>query len=281
LTLISVVNIVTFFVKIFFFRYRFVGRLIGKACYDRHVLDVPLCDFLFKRILRQIPTLEDVKQLDPVYCQSLQWILDHDITGAIDETFSVLRNEFGSMVVVDLCPNGRNIEVNNENKSGYVQAVIDYQTGSAIKPQLDALLLGFGELIPRHAISSFTAQELKALVNGKDTIDAASLRAGVKYSGAFIDSDPMVQRFWIAFQTMGDKDRQDLLRFVTGTCRIPLDGFDPPFTLTPSDMDASALPMAHTCFNQLVLPTYSTVELLLKRLKTAVTHGIAEGFHLT
>jgi hypothetical protein len=59
-------------------------------------------------------------------------------------------------------------------------------------------------------------------------------RAGVKYSGRFVDTDPMVQRFWTGFETMHDKDRQDLLRFVTGTCRIPLDGFDPPFTLTPS-----------------------------------------------
>ena len=80
---------------------------------------------------------------------------------------------------------------------------------------------------------------------------------------------------------MSDKKRKRLLRFVTGTCRIPLDGFDPPFTLTPSDLDENALPMAHTCFNQLVLPTYSTVGLLLKRLDVAVEHGIAEGFHLT
>ena len=39
--------------------------------------------------------------------------------------------------------------------------------------------------------------------------------------------------------------------------------------------------MSHTCFNQLVLPNYSTVEILLKQLKRAVKHGIAEGFHLT
>ena len=60
-----------------------------------------------------------------------------------------------------------------------------------------------------------------------------------------------------------------------------LASFDPPFTLTSSDMTENALPMAHTCFNQLVLPSYSTVELLLKRLKLACRHGIAEGFHLT
>ena len=38
------------------------------------------------------------------------------------------------------------------------------------------MLLGFGEIIPQHALKDFTTTELKALVNGKDTIDATMLR---------------------------------------------------------------------------------------------------------
>jgi hypothetical protein len=53
------------------------------------------------------------------------------------------------------------------------------------------------------------------------------------------------------------------------------------FSSSTGDMTENALPMSHTCFNQLVLPNYSTVEILLKQLKRAVKHGIAEGFHLT
>ena len=63
------------------------------------------------------------------------------------------------------------------------------------------MLLGFGEIIPRHALKDFTATELKALVNGKDTIDAATLRAGVKYSGTFMDTDPIVRfKIWKKFE---------------------------------------------------------------------------------
>ena len=32
--------------------------------------------------------------------------------------------------------------------------------------------------------------------------------------------------------------------------QIPLDGFDPPFTITKSEHDDNALPSSHTCFNQ-------------------------------
>lgn len=38
------------------------------------------------------------------------------------------------------------------------------------------MLLGFGEIIPQHALKDFTTTELKALVNSKDTIDATTLR---------------------------------------------------------------------------------------------------------
>ena len=108
--------------------YRFVGRLLGKAIYDRHVLDVPLCTFMFKRILRQVPVLEDVKELDPVYHTSLQWMLDNTITGIIDETFSVLRDDFGSHVVVDLCPNGRNIEGKAGTGTGSLLTLLTFLT---------------------------------------------------------------------------------------------------------------------------------------------------------
>ena len=47
------------------------------------------------------------------------------------------------------------------------------------------------------------------------------------------------------------------MRFVTGTAKVPLDGFDPAFTITRAEgADEETLPTSHTCFNQLVLPEY-------------------------
>ena len=228
--------------------FRFVGRLLGKAIFDRHVLDVPLCSFLFKRLLKRQPELSDIEEMDKVYCTSLRWMLENNIEEAgLEETFSVLRDEFGSLTEIDLCPDGRNIAVTEENKHSYVQALVDYVTGASISKQLNAMMRGFHEIVPARELKAFSWKELKALVNGKDTIDAKELQQGVKYTGGLVESSPLVSRFWAAFETMGSVDRQDFLRFVTGTCRIPLDGFDPPFTITPSELDGSALPMSHTC----------------------------------
>ena len=74
-----------------------------------------------------------------------------------------------------------------------------------------------------------------------------------------------------------------MLRFATGAGRMPLDGFSPPFQLTMSSDDDPddelALPHAHTCFNQLVLPRYRTRTQLKDRLMFAVAN--TEGFHLS
>lgn len=46
---------------------------------------------------------------------------DNDITGVLENTFSTEDEIFGETVTVDLKPNGRNIEVTNENKKEYIE----------------------------------------------------------------------------------------------------------------------------------------------------------------
>jgi E3 ubiquitin-protein ligase HUWE1 len=49
------------------------------------------------------------------------------------------------------------------------------------------------------------------------------------------------------------------------------------FSIHRSHSDASMLPTAHTCFNQLDLPAYSSHEELRKKLLIAISEG-SEGF---
>lgn len=46
---------------------------------------------------------------------------ENDIEDALDLTFSTEDDRFGEVVTVDLKPNGRNIDVTNENKKEYVE----------------------------------------------------------------------------------------------------------------------------------------------------------------
>ena len=79
---------------------------------------------------------------------------------------------------------------------------------------------------------------------------------------------------------MPSKSKASLLKFVTGSDRVPLDGFSPPFNVTEgSDMTPDMLPRAHTCFNQIVLPRYKSMKQMEKKVVQAIEN--TEGFELT
>lgn len=54
---------------------------------------------------------------------------------------------------MDLKPNGRNVLVTDENKDEYIQLIAEYRLTTSIKPQLDAFLEGFYEIVPKEHIS--------------------------------------------------------------------------------------------------------------------------------
>ena len=101
-----------------------------------------------------------------------------------------------------------------------------------------------------------------------------------------------VRWFWELMEgEFDDRERAAVLRFATGLPRVPLDGFDPPFTIAKADLHSSdtpadrrteasmQLPRSHTCFNQLALPPYPSREMLAEKLRFAVFN--TDGFHLT
>ena len=102
----------------------------------------------------------------------------------------------------------------------------------------------------------------------------------VVYTMAGMISIQRKLHFLAGYEKWTVEERGNVLRFITGTSRVPLDGFDPVFTITKaSDVGSGALPTAHTCFNQLVLPPYESLEQLVEKMQYALRES--KGFHMT
>ena len=71
----------------------------------------------------------------------------------------------------ELIPGGRNIRVTEENKQKYVDLIAEHRLTTAIRPQINAFLEGFNELIHRDLISIFHDKELELLISGLPDID--------------------------------------------------------------------------------------------------------------
>jgi E3 ubiquitin-protein ligase HUWE1 len=122
--------------------FKFIGRIIGKALYESRVLDCHFSRAVYKRMLSKPVSIKDMETLDLDYYKSLVWMLENDITDIITETFSVETEEFGETKIVDLIPDGRNVQVTEENKHEYVRLVVEHKMIGSVKEQLEHFLLG-------------------------------------------------------------------------------------------------------------------------------------------
>ncbi|RAL03966.1 E3 ubiquitin-protein ligase TOM1 [Aspergillus ibericus CBS 121593] len=260
--------------------FKFIGRIIGKALYEGRVLDCHFSRAVYKCILGRSVSIKDMETLDLDYYKSLLWMLENDITDIITETFAVETDDFGEKQVIDLIENGRNIPVTEENKEEYIQKVVDYRLVGSVKEQLDNFLKGFHEIIPSDLISIFNEQELELLISGLPEIEVDDWKVNTEYHN-YSASSPQIQWFWRAVRSFDKEERAKLLQFVTGTSKVPLNGFKElegmngvsRFNIHRDYGNKDRLPSSHTCFNQLDLPEYESYETLRQRLYTAMTAG--------
>ncbi|KAL2880471.1 E3 ubiquitin-protein ligase tom1 [Colletotrichum sp. CLE4] len=260
--------------------FKFIGRIIGKALYEGRVLDCYFSRAVYKRILGKSVSVKDMESFDPDYYKSLVWMLDNDITDIITETFSVEDDEFGVTRTVDLCPGGRDIAVTEENKHDYVRLVVEHKLLSSVKEQMEHFLKGFHDIIPADLISIFNEQELELLISGLPDIDVDDWKSNTEYHN-YTPSSPQIQWFWRAIRSFDKEERAKLLQFVTGTSKVPLNGFKElegmnginRFNIHRDYGNKERLPSSHTCFNQLDLPEYENYEMLRQQLMKAITAG--------
>ncbi|UXI19882.1 hypothetical protein NH340_JMT05825 [Sarcoptes scabiei] len=265
--------------------FKFVGRVISKAIYDNKLLDCYFTRSFYKHILGKAVKYTDMESEDYAFYQGLVFLLEHNVNELGTElTFSLEIQEFGVTEIRDLVPDGRNIIVTEENKHEYVKLVCQEKMTGSIKKQLHSFLEGFYEIIPKHLISIFNEHELELLISGLPTIDIDDLKANTEYHKYQINS-LQIQWFWRALRTFDQADRAKFLQFVTGTSKVPLQGFSAlegmngpqKFQIHLDDRSTDRLPSAHTCFNQLDLPSYETYDKLRIMLLKAI-HECSEGF---
>nr|XP_058133782.1 E3 ubiquitin-protein ligase NEDD4-like isoform X16 [Dasypus novemcinctus] len=262
--------------------FTFIGRVAGLAVFHGKLLDGFFIRPFYKMMLGKQITLNDMESVDSEYYNSLKWILENDPT-ELDLMFCIDEENFGQTYQVDLKPNGSEIMVTNENKREYIDLVIQWRFVNRVQKQMNAFLEGFTELLPIDLIKIFDENELELLMCGLGDVDVNDWRQHSIYKNGYCPNHPVIQWFWKAVLLMDAEKRIRLLQFVTGTSRVPMNGFaelygsNGPQLFTIEQWGSpEKLPRAHTCFNRLDLPPYETFEDLREKLLMAVEN--AQGF---
>ncbi|XP_073754220.1 E3 ubiquitin-protein ligase NEDD4-like isoform X6 [Callorhinus ursinus] len=262
--------------------FTFIGRVAGLAVFHGKLLDGFFIRPFYKMMLGKQITLNDMESVDSEYYNSLKWILENDPT-ELDLMFCIDEENFGQTYQVDLKPNGSEIMVTNENKREYIDLVIQWRFVNRVQKQMNAFLEGFTELLPIDLIKIFDENELELLMCGLGDVDVNDWRQHSIYKNGYCPNHPVIQWFWKAVLLMDAEKRIRLLQFVTGTSRVPMNGFaelygsNGPQLFTIEQWGSpEKLPRAHTCFNRLDLPPYETFEDFGEKLLLAVENP--QGF---
>ncbi|XP_016126707.1 E3 ubiquitin-protein ligase NEDD4-like isoform X2 [Sinocyclocheilus grahami] len=204
--------------------FKFIGRVAGMAVYHGKLLDGFFIRPFYKMMLVKQITLNDMESVDSEYYNSLKWILENDPT-ELDLRFCIDEDNFGQTYQVDLKPSGSDMVVTNDNKKEYIDLVIQWRFVNRVQKQMNAFLEGFTELIPIDLIKIFDENELELLMCGLGDVDVNDWRQHTVYKNSYCPNHPVIQWFWKAVLLMDAEKRIRLLQFVTGTSRVPMNGF--------------------------------------------------------
>ncbi|XP_070136640.1 E3 ubiquitin-protein ligase Nedd-4 isoform X2 [Drosophila bipectinata] len=256
--------------------FKFIGRIAGMAVYHGKLLDAFFIRPFYKMMLQKPIDLKDMESVDTEYYNSLMWIKEND-PRILELTFCLDEDVFGQKSQHELKPGGANIDVTNENKDEYIKLVIEWRFVARVKEQMSVFLDGFGSIIPLNLIKIFDEHELELLMCGIQNIDVRDWRENTLYKGDYHMNHIIIQWFWRAVLSFSNEMRSRLLQFVTGTSRVPMNGFKELYGSNGPQMftiekwgTPNNYPRAHTCFNRLDLPPYEGYLQLKDKLIKAI-----------
>ena len=269
-------------------QYFLIGVVLGLAIYNSTNLDINFPPALYKKLLGQPVSIDDLRVFKPTIARSLQVMLNYDaddFDSVFPLDFVATVEQLGSQKSVPLCPGGQRMPVTQRNKHEYVRLYVEYILTTSIAKQFDPMKRGFYHVCGGNALSLFRHEEVETLVRGSgEPLDIDAVRGGAVYEGEtratiITGNEPILEWFWSIFSNLEMKKQRQLLSFITGSDRIPATGTaNLHIKISILGGDCHRYPVAHTCFNQLCLYRYATRAKLERLLIRSMEES--EGFGL-
>ncbi|XP_005491085.1 putative E3 ubiquitin-protein ligase HERC4 isoform X1 [Zonotrichia albicollis] len=262
--------------------FHLIGVVCGLAIYNFTIVDLHFPLALYKKLLNQKPSLDDLKELMPDVGRGMQQLLDYpedDIEEAFCLNFTITVENFGTTEIKELVPKGADIPVVKQNRQDFVDAYVDYIFNTSVASLYSAFHEGFHKVCGGKVLQLFQPSELQAMVIGNTNYDWKELEKNTEYKGEYWADHPTIKIFWEVFHELSLEKKKQFLLFLTGSDRIPILGMKClKLVIQPTGGGEDYLPVAHTCFNLLDLPKYTDKETLKAKLIQAIDHY--EGFSL-
>ncbi|KAJ9562883.1 hypothetical protein OSB04_008043 [Centaurea solstitialis] len=270
--------------------FNFAGRVIALALMHKIQVGILFDRAFFLQLGGTNISLEDIKDADPYLYSSCKKILDMDPV-TVDQdvlglTFVREIEELGSMKVVELFADGKNIVVNSRNREEYVKLLIQHRFVTSVAEQVSHFARGFADIIGEEKIQklffkSLEVEDLDGMLHGSESpISVEDWKAHTEYNG-YLETDPQILWFWKIVGEMTSEQRKVLLFFWTSLKHLPVEGFEglaSKLYIYKSNESVDLLPSSHTCFNRLCFPAYPSMSVMRERLNIITQDHVGCSF---
>jgi len=261
--------------------FELIGVVLGLAIYNGHILDFRFPMLIYKKLMGLSSSLEDLHEVNPSLYAGFKALLEYDgdVESAFGLVFQASQEYLGLVETVDLVKDGGMRPVTSTNRQDYIELYTRWYLETSIERQFRAFHRGFSRLCGGPVMSLFRPEELEQLICGSPELDFEALERRTVYDDGYTEDSPVIRMFWSVVHSLSEEEKKKLLFFSTGSDRVPIKGLaNLPFIISKNGTGDERLPTAHTCFNHLLLPEYSTEEILRAKLLISISH--ATGFGL-
>ena len=251
----------------------FIGKLIGKALFDNITINICFNKLIYKMILKEDITLDDLLFIDNPLYTSLHNLKELEDSGSNLEDIGIyysidLEDTKKQRHSFNLIDNGINKPV--INVKDFINKRIFFIKG-LYEPFVKKIRDGLYSIFKKDVIQKFTADELELIINGRPFIDVDDWYENTVYREPYNNKHQVIKWFWDVIFELSQKELSNLLMFSTGTSRVPFGGFAAlesnrgnisKFTIERAEYEFGERNFikAHTCFNRLDLPEFETKE---------------------
>ena len=276
--------------------FTFIGKLIVKALFDNITVNICFNKLIYKMILQEKITYDDLVFIDSPLYSSLRNLKETHLFDNPKENESTIKDLelyyglemkdiYNHMHSLELQPNGRKTPL--LDLDDFIKKRIDFMIGM-YEPFIKIIRETIFSFIPKETIITFTSDEFELILNGRPFIDVEEWKIFTEYKVPYSATHYIILWFWEIVSELSQKELSNLLLFSTGSGRVPLGGFEvlesnrgniARFTIESIAYNKGCKNFikAHTCFNRLDIPLYENKEELDEALKF-ITNNEILGF---
>ncbi|APA15550.1 hypothetical protein sscle_15g103200 [Sclerotinia sclerotiorum 1980 UF-70] len=286
-------------------KFELIGTIMSLAVYNGMTLPITFPKAFYRKLQGEsITELHHISDGWPELAKGLTDLLEWDENkGAVEDifcrTYEFSQFQFGKPVSREMSTSSQwpkysdvnigesnedpgEVEaplVTNENRNNYVSDYINWLTNISIQPQFEAFKKGFFACLDPRSISIFDSDTLQSLVEGVQEIDIVEMQRGTQYIG-YEAGDRVIQDFWSVVKEYDLEKKKKLLEFTTASDRVPMGGMrNFQLRIMKNGATDEQLPSSYTCFQNLLLPNYSSRQILKERFDIALEHSKGFGFN--